>query len=389
MLHLNCGYSKTGKDTLFQLVKAGWTCQQPCKAVIPSMPESKNIKPLFFWYVYALPKTEFPEYGDPSVIERIASADILKEQVCTGLNLKGGFRKYEPVKDTLMCGDPAKLLRHHFIDVATEARKTDIDCWIRKALEPHIPSKKEDKESSEKKPLKILFKTDWRHHNEKAYAAKHYPIKTHRQYRSDVSIAPLNVESEHQLDKEVTDYLWVTSEEEFQEALKLFPQYKDFQLLCQFRPTSSKSTLPHFEKIQIHILNHIDSADSLYVCSAWLNDSKLIQALSVKSASLVIVGSDISESILKCFKEHNVPVFRYDKSNKSKESITMHHKFIVLMKEVLIGHQHLPYAVITGSYNYTNKAIINKENVVYIDEVEVACTYASEFQKLLMDSVVL
>jgi phosphatidylserine/phosphatidylglycerophosphate/cardiolipin synthase-like enzyme len=58
----------------------------------------------------------------------------------------------------------------------------------------------------------------------------------------------------------------------------------------------------------------------------------------------------------------------------------MHNKFIVLLRD------EIPYAVITGSYNYTTKANTNRENIVYIEDSEVASSYSREFRSILKES---
>ena len=55
----------------------------------------------------------------------------------------------------------------------------------------------------------------------------------------------------------------------------------------------------------------------------------------------------------------------------------MHNKFIILFND------GKPYAVITGSYNYTQNARDNIENIVYIEDSAIAEEYSKEFERIL------
>lgn len=67
----------------------------------------------------------------------------------------------------------------------------------------------------------------------------------------------------------------------------------------------------------------------------------------------------------------------------------MHDKFLVFCKEepecasdVLYGSAIKPFAVWTGSFNFTRNATQSFENAVYIEDVKIARAYFDEFQQI-------
>ena len=54
----------------------------------------------------------------------------------------------------------------------------------------------------------------------------------------------------------------------------------------------------------------------------------------------------------------------------------MHHKFMVFVQD------DIPRAVLTGSYNYTEQAKNNLENVIYIEDTAIAQSYYEEYNRL-------
>ncbi|CAH6418282.1 Hypothetical protein POVN_LOCUS52 [uncultured virus] len=177
---------------------------------------SGQVKP---WLVYSLEATPKPDYGDGKALMRIAFADALKKESFAVLKLKGEYQDYEGFKNTMMVLNDSKLLRQHYIDYGAERREQDLNYWAKAALQPHIEHKGH------------LFVTDLRFNNEHEYACKTFSrTASTRLFRSDVAIPPADVQSEHELDWLQTDYLLLTTPEDFESALKHFPQYKDYKL---------------------------------------------------------------------------------------------------------------------------------------------------------------
>jgi dCTP deaminase len=214
IIHLNCAYAGTGKDSLCCLIQGG--------VRIEAVDFAKRA-----WLIYADEKAKTPSYGK---ITRSAFADPLKDEVFSAINtrlppgvqLGPTWQDCEPFKNTLLLpNSDSKLvvLRQQYIDHGKAKREQDIDYWCKAAFGPHKGKAVE------------LFNTDTRFPNEIQYARNNFKtVTTTRLFRSSVKIADKSVESEHALDSELTDYLMVTSDAEFQKAIHIFPQYAGYKL---------------------------------------------------------------------------------------------------------------------------------------------------------------
>ncbi len=131
----------------------------------------------------------------------------------------------------------------------------------------------------------------------------------------------------------------------------------------------------HFEDIQEKIARKLlDAKNQILVAVAWLTDEKLFNILCTQAENLV----DVQVLILKDEINMNCNI-DYEKLVKSggklywQENINsslMHHKFCIIDKKT----------VITGSYNWTNKAKSNFENIVILEnEPENSKNFLQEF----------
>ncbi len=190
MNYLVCGYRRTGKDTL-------------CK-------QFNNIIP-FNWLVLGNEHHIF----NIKKVKRISFADILKQEVLKKLNLPLTTNveqiKDQPFKDN-------KTFRYFLIKEAAEKRSIDPNYYCKLAL-------------SNLDLNQSYMITDWRYPNEKIYARKIMKnIITIRVFRKEVKIS--NNKSEHQLDKENTDFVLIplkNNQDEFKELIKIFPQYQNYR----------------------------------------------------------------------------------------------------------------------------------------------------------------
>jgi len=135
----------------------------------------------------------------------------------------------------------------------------------------------------------------------------------------------------------------------------------------------------HFEDIQEKIaIKLLNAENQILVAVAWLTDQKLFNILCKKAENLI----DVQVLILKDVINMNCNI-DYEKLVKSggklywQENIDnnlMHHKFCIIDKKT----------VITGSYNWTNKAQSNFENIVVLEnEPENSKNYLQEFINLV------
>lgn len=202
-IYLMCGYRRTGKDTLYNILSLG---------------DSNNSFP---WKIYGKEKGGNTFIIDRSRIIRFGFADALKEEV---------FNIYGIPKNIPDLEKDVKRYRHYltgeiisardaYIEYGANKRKEDIDYWCKKIT--NIP-----------KGICSCIVTDWRFINEVEYVSSNFHTITIRLYRSEVEIPPKDVVSEHSLDNYLTDYLFVRDEEELKKATEVFPQYASYVYLC-------------------------------------------------------------------------------------------------------------------------------------------------------------
>lgn len=227
-------YAGTGKDTLYKQVRAGQL------AWVPPTGETANT----LWVVYASKERDLtdivsllscaPHVGAfdarraPPRAIRYAFADPLKQETHEWLNISGDVPAlaFEKVKDTLQALNPEtgkmETMRAHYINYGQRCRKKDPLVWAKIVAAKVKANKHIDYPS----PSPIGITTDWRFDNELVPREK-LP-STVRLFREEVKIAPKlkdrTIDSEHNLDEYLTDYLFVLPGE-FEVALKLFPQY--------------------------------------------------------------------------------------------------------------------------------------------------------------------
>ncbi|CAH6418285.1 Hypothetical protein POVN_LOCUS55 [uncultured virus] len=160
-------------------------------------------------------------------------------------------------------------------------------------------------------------------------------------------------------------------------------------------------TIPHFTKIKEAIATYLRGADTAYVCSAWFSCPHILEAMASLSKCELLVSTkppclhELKEARIACYLHVHQPKFSFSVEVKEdnersvpsvkddvKEYELMHNKFIVLLKEAGEERIQTPYAVITGSYNFTKAADTNAENIVYIPDSVVAAVYLKQFFEL-------
>lgn len=139
------------------------------------------------------------------------------------------------------------------------------------------------------------------------------------------------------------------------------------------------SIVTHFEDIQDKIATKLKAAEKqIIVAVAWLTDQRLFNILCDQSEKLI----DVQVLILKdeINMKSNIDYERLIKSGGKlywQENINnnlMHHKFCIIDKKT----------VITGSYNWTNKAQTNFENIIILEnEPESSKKYLEEYKNLV------
>lgn len=187
MIHLVCGYKRTGKDTLVKMF---------------------NNEELFNWVVYSK--------GEPLNIirvDRVGFADKLREEVNQVLNIREDI-DYDTFKEVVV--QDGKTYRDILIEYAAYRRNQDPDYWVKQVLHKFEPNKN-------------YMVTDWRYPNEVTCLRQMGFVTTIRVYRSEVPTPPPEVISEHALDNESTDFLLISLNDNFEDVCKKFPQYKGYR----------------------------------------------------------------------------------------------------------------------------------------------------------------
>lgn len=137
----------------------------------------------------------------------------------------------------------------------------------------------------------------------------------------------------------------------------------------------------HFENIESQILNEIKLAKfSIWVCVAWITNKNIGNGLYRRHKNglniRIIVNDDDLTNLKGCdFKKIGIEYHKFSATNYSYKNL-MHHKFCIIdLKKV-----------ITGSFNWTEKANFNFENIEVIESREKAEDFASRFIKIIEDA---
>lgn len=131
-----------------------------------------------------------------------------------------------------------------------------------------------------------------------------------------------------------------------------------------------------FDEIKREILNHINNSKiSIEIAVAWLTDHEVITALSNKlqesvSIRVILDDDDINKESIRNFCRLNIPTKPIPPFGFCGN--IMHNKFSIFDNDT----------VITGSYNWTNKACYNNENIVIVINQDVARNFLLQFNKL-------
>lgn len=192
---------------------------------------------------------------------------------------------------------------------------------------------------------------------------------------------------------------------------------------------SKRSIQVYFRDLETHLISHINQADAIFGCIAWLTSGAILDALARKTVvSIVVQKEDFLRPDLDSredwknwlrtkYKSLRCDIDRYsfdnvisnlsicsDPSldpircvgNYNRDKVPafprMHNKFMIFAKlstppdvdETYLGATKInPYAVWTGSFNLTKNAGKSLENALFITESEVVQAYYLEFGQIV------
>lgn len=193
----------------------------------------------------------------------------------------------------------------------------------------------------------------------------------------------------------------------------------------EYNPCAHSTNISvYFKNIEQELITKINEADAVFGAVAWMTNPKIISAISRKRASIIVQKEDFlrpdmedkgdwkanlrksydkingfdrfeigglvanlsycgdpSIEGVRCVGNHN--------SDKNPAFPRMHNKFMVFAKMVdsdkseFIPKVVEPYAVWTGSFNFTANATNSLENAVYITDPKIVSAFFVEFSKIV------
>lgn len=219
-----------------------------------------------------------------------------------------------------------------------------------------------------------------------------------------------------------TSYAWSAQRRSNLNDLKI-PNHDGPDESIDTPPLASGTLTVYFRNLESQLIQHIAEAEAIVGCVAWLTSKAILEALAKKNPVAIVVQKedflrpDIGSrgkwaidlrrryDALKCscdrwdmglwlstFGDQTMnPVRCVGNHNRDKHPAfpRMHHKFIVFCRpdvetdEEGCKHRYLdPYAVWTGSFNFTENAGRSLENALYITDPAVAKAYFDEWMRI-------
>jgi hypothetical protein len=233
--HLICGYKRSGKDSFYKKLITPNTIKKHKEYFDPLNPNhaalysSECDEKIPYFYILAKPgciDSTFQFYQKSPPL-RMAMADMVKEEIHEYFQINFATKECaELAKDNLNFYDEEsgkyRSLRSYYIEHAMKMRKINHDHWCTKAYTSNLIN-------CENEVTDIAI-TDWRFVNERNFFDRVGHTLTYRIFRSEADDENFFDESEHELDKEITDFLVVGNVEDIVAAKKKFPQYYDYEI---------------------------------------------------------------------------------------------------------------------------------------------------------------
>ena len=169
--------------------------------------------------------TEFP-FHDFLHAPIVAFSDALRLMVYTCLGLKNDY-DYETNKENHIVPGGTYTLRSAMIDVGSGGRKSDVALWAKLAFVQFFVENSATKNDA---APKYVVCSDHRFQGE--YTMSRYAgieAVSARLFRSQVQVPNKSIESERDLDRFTTGFLFLGSIDDYESACALWPQYRCFK----------------------------------------------------------------------------------------------------------------------------------------------------------------
>lgn len=156
---------------------------------------------------------------------------------------------------------------------------------------------------------------------------------------------------------------------------------KDIEGIFRLKGKDFKENIdlkPVFEDIERQVIEQINSAKyMIWVAVAWITSREIANALFKQykkglNVRIVVNDDELTRNRGIEFKKTNMEYYKISPMHAHYKNV-MHHKFCIIDLKT----------VITGSFNWTNKASFNNENINIIHQRDQAEAYANEFLKLI------
>lgn len=139
--------------------------------------------------------------------------------------------------------------------------------------------------------------------------------------------------------------------------------------------------------IQNAVVRHIKREDTAYIvgCVAWLSNKRILKSMAehLKGVTIITTTDKLTKrrqnqqayaKLSGCFQGG---VIRTVGEGRGRFKSLMHHKFLIGLSPA-----REPLWVMNGSFNVTESAVTNIENVMIFDDKEISTTFFEEFKRL-------
>ena len=199
-------------------------------------------------------------------------------------------------------------------------------------------------------------------------------------------------------------------------------EYGNNALKDQSTKSQSANSIVYFRNLENELIKHLKNADAIFGAVAWLTNEKILQALAdVENVQIIVQKEDFlrpdcyapwnwKDSLREQYDALNCGIDRYEFPNLLAQADfagdpeiepvrcvgnhnseqhpafpRMHNKFIVFAKIEYCEHgerQIIPYAVWSGSFNFTQNSVLSYENAIYMTDPEIVSAYFKEYGQI-------